>query len=164
MFWRTLLKRLQVLLSSRIIFNYLIDAHSIWNISRDIGGVWTIGYGNTRWEDGRAVASGDTCTKARCDSLFNYWVDESFAPAVDADIGTPSPDVNQVQFEALVSFTYNVGTSAFHTSTLLKKVQANPNDPTIRDEFMKWVGCAYILLFSIISKELIKPQIISINF
>jgi hypothetical protein len=83
---------------------------------------------------------------------------------VDADIGTPSPDVNQVQFEALVSFTYNVGTSAFHTSTLLKKVKANPNDPTIRDEFMKWVGCAYILLFSIISKELIKPQIISINF
>ncbi|EFX85527.1 hypothetical protein DAPPUDRAFT_300287 [Daphnia pulex] len=110
------------------------------NAYRDVGGIWTIGYGNTRWEDGRAVASGDTCTKARCDSLFNYWVDESFAPAVDADIGSPSPDVNQVQFEALVSFTYNVGTAAFHSSTLLKKVQANPNDPTIRDEFMKWVN------------------------
>jgi GH24 family phage-related lysozyme (muramidase) len=76
------------------------------------------------------------CTKARlrarCDLLFYYWVDQSFAPAVDVDIGSPTPDVNQVQFEALASFTYNVGTAAFHSSTLLKKVQANyPNDPTI---------------------------------
>lgn len=66
---------------------------------------------------------------------------------MDTYIGSPTPDVNQVQFEALVSFTYNVGTAAFHTSTLLKKVQANPNDPTIRDEFMKWVGCAYFPAF-----------------
>lgn len=136
------------MMSIRIIFNYLIGGHSILKISRDVGGIWTIGYGNTRWEDGRAVASGDTCTKARCDSLFNYWVDESFAPAVDADIGSPSPDVNQVQFEALVSFTYNVGTAAFHSSTLLKKVQANPNDPTIRDEFMKWVGMKMRSIFA----------------
>jgi lysozyme len=38
----------------------------------------------------------------------------------------------------LVSFAYNVGTGAFSTSTLLKKVNANPNDLTIRNEFARW--------------------------
>lgn len=47
--------------------------------------------------------------------------------------------IRQQQFDALVSFTYNVGVSAFSTSTLLRKVQAFPDDPTIRDEFMRWV-------------------------
>ena len=108
---------------------------------RDVGGIWTIGYGNTRYEDGSAVKSGDTITKARADSLFNYYVDQDFAPSVDELVGTPAiGDINQVQFEALVSFTYNVGSANFASSTLLKKVKANPNDPTIRDEFMKWVG------------------------
>lgn len=47
--------------------------------------------------------------------------------------------LRQQQFDALVSFTYNIGTSAFSTSTLLKKVRVWPDDPTIRDEFMRWV-------------------------
>jgi lysozyme len=38
-----------------------------------------------------------------------------------------------------VSFAYNVGTGAFSTSTLLKKVNANPNDLTIRNEFARWI-------------------------
>ena len=43
------------------------------------------------------------------------------------------------QFDALTSFTYNEGSGAFGGSTLLKKLKVNPNDPTIRDEFMRWV-------------------------
>jgi lysozyme len=46
--------------------------------------------------------------------------------------------LTQNQFNALVSFAYNVGTGAFSTSTLLKKVNANPNDLTIRNEFARW--------------------------
>ena len=42
------------------------------------------------------------------------------------------------QFDALVSFAYNVGTANFAKSTLLKKVNANPNDASIRAEFGKW--------------------------
>jgi lysozyme len=38
----------------------------------------------------------------------------------------------------LVSFAYNVGTGAFISSTLLKKVNSNPNDPSIKTEFLKW--------------------------
>jgi lysozyme len=38
----------------------------------------------------------------------------------------------------LVSFAYNAGVGNLQKSTLLKKVNANPADPSIRDEFMKW--------------------------
>lgn len=105
---------------------------------RDVGGVWTIGYGNTRYEDGTPVKKGDTITQARADDLFEYFVDLDFAPAVDSLVGN-GVTLKQQQFDALVSFTYNVGTGNFGSSTLLKKVKVNPNDPTIRDEFMKWV-------------------------
>ena len=47
--------------------------------------------------------------------------------------------LRQVQFDALVSITYNIGTGAFSTSTMLKKVRVFPDDMTIRDEFLRWV-------------------------
>ena len=47
-------------------------------------------------------------------------------------------DVTQHQFDALVSFAYNLGVNALRNSTLLKKVNANPADPAIRDEFKRW--------------------------
>jgi len=47
-------------------------------------------------------------------------------------------NVTENNFAALVSFTFNVGTGNLKKSTLLKKVNLNPNDPTIRSEFMKW--------------------------
>ena len=42
------------------------------------------------------------------------------------------------QFGALVSFAYNCGIANLQKSTLLKKVIANHNDATIKDEFLKW--------------------------
>ncbi|TXF75221.1 lysozyme [Chryseobacterium sp.] len=48
--------------------------------------------------------------------------------------------MNQNQYNALVSFTYNVGTNALKTSTLLKRVNKNPKDPDIKVQFLKWVN------------------------
>jgi lysozyme len=47
-------------------------------------------------------------------------------------------NLNQNQFDSCLSFIYNVGIGAFTKSTLRKKILLNPNDPTIKDEFMKW--------------------------
>ena len=47
-------------------------------------------------------------------------------------------NINQNKFDALCCFAYNVGVNALKSSTLLKKVNINPNDPTIKNEFLKW--------------------------
>ena len=94
----------------------------------------TIGYGSTFYEDGSPVKLGDKITKERADSLFEK-VSDSFAAKVKNCI---QKDINENQFAALVSFAYNVGIGNLKSSTLLKKVNANPNDPTIMQEFKKW--------------------------
>ena len=94
----------------------------------------TVGFGSTFFEDGTPVKLGDKITKERADSLFEK-ISDSFAAKVKNCI---QKDINENQFAALVSFAYNVGIGNLKSSTLLKKVNANPNDPTIMQEFKKW--------------------------
>lgn len=96
----------------------------------------TIGYGNTYYPNGKRVTLlDDTITKEYAFEIFKTIADK-FAKRVDEMVKT---ELTQNQFNALVSFAYNVGTGAFATSTLLKKVNNNPNDVTIKNEFLKWV-------------------------
>jgi len=95
---------------------------------------WTIGYGNTFFEDGTAVKIGDAITQQKAEQLFELIANE-FAGKV-AKLVTAMVTLNQ--FGALVSFAYNCGVVNLQKSTLLKKVNVNPNDITIRAEFMKW--------------------------
>lgn len=96
--------------------------------------VWTIGYGNTQYENGLSVKKGDVITLERANQLF-YLVVSKFASGVKLRL---KKEVNQNQFDALVSFAFNCGFGNLDKSTLLKKVNSNPNDETIRAEFMKW--------------------------
>lgn len=106
-------------------------------------GIWTIGYGSTFYEDKRPVKKGDRITKARAEQLFDNTL-RVFEDGVNKLLKKP---VTQNQFDALVSFAFNVGldmdddliAEGLGDSTLLKKVNANPNDRTIGQEFMKWV-------------------------
>lgn len=98
-------------------------------------GVPTIGYGNTFYENKKKVSLTDAAiTESRAVELLS-WSLTKFEQYVDSYC---RDDISQNQFDALVSFCYNVGPANLKASTLLKKVNANPNDPTIRTEFLKW--------------------------
>lgn len=95
----------------------------------------TIGYGSTRYEDGTKVRLTDqVITQERAVKLF----DITITPFQVAVMGMVTSQINQNQFDALVSFAYNLGAEALRRSTLLKKVNANPSDPSIDHEFTKW--------------------------
>jgi lysozyme len=53
----------------------------------------------------------------------------------------------------VTSFAYNVGVGALGDSTLLKKLKVNPNDPAIRDEFMKWVYAGGVVLPGLVTRR-----------
>jgi lysozyme len=95
---------------------------------------WTIGYGSTFYENGSPVKEGERITMERADKLLHHTVG-LFEKGVKQSVKVALSD-NQTG--ALVSFAFNVGLAALRRSTLLKKVNANPNDAAIRDEFMKW--------------------------
>jgi len=96
----------------------------------------TIGYGNTFYEDKRKVTLNDPeITEERAVQLLKFTL-KAFEQYVDSYC---RDDINQHQFDALVDFCYNVGPQNLKTSTLLKKVNLNPIDESIKLEFSKWV-------------------------
>jgi lysozyme len=95
----------------------------------------TIGYGNTYYSDGKRVTLLDKdITKQQAFDMFKE-IANRFAKRVDELVIT---ELTQNQFNALVSFAYNVGTGNFASSTLLKKINKNPNDLTLKAEFLRW--------------------------
>lgn len=94
-------------------------------------GVLTIGYGHT----GPDVKAGMTITREEADRLFDRDLD-MLERQVAAVAGTVN--LRQCQWDALVSFAYNVGIGNLSSSTLLRKVKSNPDNPAIRGEFKKW--------------------------
>ena len=95
----------------------------------------TIGYGSTYYENGIRVQMSDApITKQRAEQLLQHTADR-FALKVANLIKKP---ITQNQFNALVSFAFNVGSGALASSTLLKLVNINPNDAMIAKEFLKW--------------------------
>ena len=89
--------------------------------SNKLDGVWTIGYGQTGSYYGKRVRGGMTTTKA----LAHAWLrDHSIKTYEDAVTQAVKVPLNQNQFDALVSFTYNVGVGALKQSTALRKLNA----------------------------------------
>ena len=100
----------------------------------DSVGKWTIGRGITYYEDGTSVHPGDRISAEREIALFNHTI-QFYVRKVNEYV---TSNVNQNQFNALVSFAYNVGTAGFKSSSLLKKVNRNIIDPKIRNSFAAW--------------------------
>lgn len=101
----------------------------------DTKGIPTIGVGNTYYEDGSKVKMTDPpITEKRAMELFKF-VLKQYELAVYSNT---RDDINQNQFDSLVSFTYNIGVNGFKNSTLLKRINAKANDNSIRSGFMMW--------------------------
>src|SRR5882762_5434929 len=99
---------------------------------RDSGGVWTIGFGTTKI-NGIAVKEGDTCTEQQAQTYLQY--DLAWAEKATNDL--VKVVLTQNQFDALVSFTYNLGRKALATSTLLKDVNAGAFIDA-SEQFKRW--------------------------
>ena len=97
--------------------------------SRD-GHPWTIGWGSTGPDIGRGL----TWTQEQCDERFARDLVKFEIGVSDALQGAAT---TQPQFDALVSFAYNVGVAALRTSTLLRKHRAGDFEGAAR-EFRRW--------------------------
>jgi lysozyme len=80
-------------------------------------GVLTIGWGHTN-DNGRKFGSGAIWTQAECDTEFTNDM-AIFIKAVNDLVAVP---INQDQFDALVSFAFNLGAGNLKQSALLRKV------------------------------------------
>jgi len=101
----------------------------------DGGGVPTIGYGSTMYKSGKKVKLGEQVTIEQAKELLEWEINNK-ATVINSQ--TIKAKLTQNQFDALVSFAYNVGVGAFSSSTLLKKILVNPNDVNIAYEFSRW--------------------------
>lgn len=90
--------------------------------------VWTIGYGHTA-----EVNSDDVITEEAADHFLRQDVEDS-ERAVNLNVHVP---LTQNQFDALVSFVFNLGGGNFRASTLLKKLNARDYDGTAK-ELLRW--------------------------
>lgn len=100
----------------------------------DTGGVWTIGFGTIKYPNGMRVKKGDTCTREQAEQWLKNdckWVDACLDKYL-----TIKPTQNQ--FDALASFVYNVGETAFAKSTMLTLLNQN-NFTAAANQFDRWV-------------------------
>ncbi len=113
--------------------NNLIDFIKNWEglylyAYDDSLGIWTIGYGTIKYPNGVRVKKGDVCTIDDAIEWLKYEVQEKAKAVNDLIEGAV---INQSQFDALVSFAYNLGIGGLKMSTLLKKLKIYQYDKTI---------------------------------
>jgi lysozyme len=102
---------------------------------QDKSGNWTIGYGTVYLPDGSKVQEGDTCTAEEAQSYLLH----STNMAQNEVNQCVTSAITQGGFDALCDFTYEEGGGALSESTLLKTVNADPeNYDEITKDFLMW--------------------------
>ena len=100
-------------------------------------GVWTIGYGNTKYLDGRKVQKTDPAiSEQAAEQLLELTVLKEFLPK--ALSLSPLLKDHPNKLAAVLSFCYNLGAGAYANSTLRKKINASQFEQASK-EFGKWV-------------------------
>jgi lysozyme len=112
---------------------------------KDSVGVWTIGYGHACQDDSDNLPQyGVTCTAGKCSGTLS---EPQAKDVLNTDLNKFSScisssvkkNITQNQFDAMVSFAYNVGCSGFQTSTLLSELNAGKlTDAEAQYQFTRW--------------------------
>ena len=98
-------------------------------------GVLTIGWGHTGMIDGKKIELGMTITKSKAQELF----EEDIATVENPLANEPFANrLSQGQWDALVSFIYNVGWGNYKKSTLRKRINEDINHTDIPNQFRRW--------------------------
>lgn len=101
----------------------------------DAVGIPTIGFGTTFYPDNTRVKMSDPAiTEEKAREYLKTIIlrfEQEIAPMVKREL-------NQNQWDAIVSFVYNLGGNNFKNSTLLKRINENPCDPDIAYQFSRW--------------------------
>jgi lysozyme len=114
------------------------------------GGVpWTIGYGSTRDEQGRAIVPGTTWTQERAEARLAAEVAE-FAKGVDKLIG--AAPTTPGQRAALVSLAYNIGLGALKESTLLR-LHKEGDYAGAEGQFSRWSKAAGRVMQGLVNRR-----------
>lgn len=95
----------------------------------------TIGYGSTYYPDGKKATLQDKeITEQKACEILEYIANKDFGSNINKVVKVP---LNQNQFDALVSFSYNVGNGNFNSSTLLKLLnQVFYNEASV--QLLRW--------------------------
>jgi lysozyme len=101
----------------------------------DPAGIPTIGYGSTYYANGAVVKLDDDPITEQEAMLLMRTVLPRYEAAVNRYVQVV---INQNHFDALVSFSYNLGNEALRTSTLLKRINAGLFEEA-GNEFLRWV-------------------------
>lgn len=117
---------------------------------RDSAGVYTIGFGHT----GSDVTPALVITAARAEELLRRDISR-FENAVGAMVRVP---LKQAEFDALVSFCYNVGVGALSNSTLLRELNAG-NKLRACQEFVKWIHAGGRPLRGLLRRRLVEATL-----
>lgn len=99
----------------------------------DTGGVPTIGWGTILYPNGIKVKMGDTCTQEQAQEYLEHDCNR-FEASVTSLVKT---SINQVIFDALVCFVYNIGIRNFTDSTLLRLLNQKEYDLAAQ-QFSRW--------------------------
>ncbi|CAI2002408.1 Phage-related lysozyme (muraminidase) [Serratia ficaria] len=115
---------------------------------QDSVGVWTIGYGWTQPVDGRKIGQGMVIDQATAERLLKCGLVQ-YEQGVNQLVKVI---ITQGQFDALVSFAYNLGLRSLSTSTLLRKLNSGDKQGAA-DEFGKWVNAGGVRLNGLVKRR-----------
>lgn len=109
------------------------------------------GFSATKYDDGTGVITQgygcigdeiadweDTITEEVASAKLKDLINNKYATVIKASLDNNSVILTQYQFDALVSMSYNIGTSALLGSTLYKRILSGVRDETLKDNFTVW--------------------------